>query len=299
MKTLNLKYRMIKTLCFSMILIILSSCGKRNTESDKPIISVSILPQKYFVEKITGNRFKINVLIPPGANEESYDPSPKQIADLLNSAIYFRIGYIEFEKTWIHDFLTDHPKLKVTDMSAGLPVIEAGTDKNKKEWIDPHIWMSPEFVKKIALNTFNALVSIDTKNESLYKENYSKFSDEIDSVETAIRMKLQDIQQKNFIIYHPALTYYAADFGLNQLPLEREGKSPSANYLRTIIETAKKENIKVILIQKQFDASKAEVIAREINGQVIRIDPLDYNWERQILEITDKLANALKKSDER
>ncbi len=277
-----------------LVLLFLNDCTNKNNSFEKPVISVSILPQKYFVEKITGDKFRINVLIPPGASEENYDPTPRQIADLLNSVLYFRIGYIEFEKTWITNFLKDHPELKVSDMSKNIPVFEEGIDGNDNEWKDPHIWMSPGYVKIIADNIYKAIVSIDSGNKTFYHENLLKFSTEIDSVESVIRSKLKGAVTKSFIIYHPALTYYSADFGLHQIPLEFEGKSPSANYIRRIIDTAKREKIQVILVQKQFDMSKAEIIAKEIHGHVIQIDPLDYNWKNQILAITEKLANALR-----
>ena len=81
-------------LLFSVI-----GCTNKKIVNKKQIISVSILPQKYFVEQIVEDFFEVNVLIPPGASPASYDPTPQQIADLEISIAYFKIGHIGFEKS--------------------------------------------------------------------------------------------------------------------------------------------------------------------------------------------------------
>lgn len=273
----------------AFLLFLLISCTKK-TGNHKAVISVSILPQKYFVEQIAGDHFEINVLIPPGASPASYDPTPSQIVELAKSQIYFKIGYIEFEKNWLDKISGEYPQLNIIDNSVGLDLIENQEyDQDHGHhhgFIEPHTWMSPENVKIIARSIYEALLKFDNQSESYYTENYTRFILEIDSLDQDISTQLQHIPSRSFIIYHPALTYFAKAYKLQQLPIEIEGKNPSAYHIKQIIDTAISKNIQIVFIQKQFDQEKAKTIASEINGNVIPIDPLDYNWSDQLRTIT-------------
>lgn len=251
------------------------------------------MPQKYFVEKIAGDKFLINVMVPPGASHESYDPTPGQIAGLSKAIVYFRIGNIEFENVWIAKFSDIYPELSIVDLSAHLQLITNPDAHDIHGQSEPHTWMSPGNVRIMAKDIYKTLTGIDKENEGFYKLNCDHFIAEIDSINELIKSRLLNIKSTGFIIYHPALTYYARDYGLNQYPLEIEGKNPSAFVIRQLIEISKKENIKTIVVQKQFDQTKAQIIADETGGKIISIDPLDYEWSNQILEITDKLSTSL------
>lgn len=271
----------------------LNTCTNK-TDNSKAVISVSILPQKYFVEQIAGDHFDINVLIPPGASPASYDPTPSQIVELSKSEIYFKIGHIEFEKNWLNKISGEYPKLNIVDNSSGLDLIENQQyDKDHGHhhgFIEPHTWMSPENVKVMAKSIYEALLKFDSKNEPFYSKNYNQFILKIEKLNQDISAQLQDIPSRSFIIYHPALTYFAKDYKLKQIPIEIEGKNPSAYYIKKIIDTAKSQNIQIVFIQKQFDQEKAKIIANEINGRVIPIDPLDYNWQDQLRFISNALV---------
>jgi zinc transport system substrate-binding protein len=282
-----------KTIMVFILIVLTMSCHRSKPESDKPVITVSILPQKYFVEKITGDKYAINVMVPPGASHENYDPTPQQIVDLSKTILYFRIGNIDFENTWISKFTENYPNLKFINLSNGLDLIANHEDDHHHGQTEPHTWMSPANVKGIAKNIFETMVEIDNKNEKFYNDNYQHFLQEIDSLDKMIENRLKDKKSNSFIIYHPALTYYARDYGLNQLALEVDGKNPSVYHIRSIIDLALKENIKAVLVQKQFDKSKAELIVQEIGGKVIEIDPLNENWSQELTEITIKLSEAL------
>jgi len=286
----------LKILASILLTIFLASCAQKKQAAEKPIISVSILPQKYFAEKIIGHNYHINVLVPPGASPASYEPTPKQMIELSNSSVYFKIGYIGFELNWINSMEADFPEVKFIDTSEGIEFaenIEEHGDHSHHR-IEPHIWMSPKNVKVISANILKSILKLDPDNADLYNRNYNVFIREIDSVNQIIENKLKNIGSKSFIIYHPALTYYAKDYGLNQYALEIDGKEPSAKQMQELINLAREQNIKIIFVQKQFNQGEAKTLEKEINGKVVSIDPLDYNWNTQILRITDKLGEALK-----
>jgi zinc transport system substrate-binding protein len=288
----NISLLTINTILIMSLLILTMGCQNSKLKSDKPVITVSILPQKYFVEKIAGKKFEVNVMIPPGASHENYDPTPEQIINLSNTIVYFRIGNIEFENTWIPKFSENYPDLRLVNLTDNLDLMSCTDNDRHHGQTEPHTWMSPVNVKVIAKTIYETLLELDVQNKSFYTINYNQFQLEIDSITKFVKKQFQDSKSNSFIIYHPALTYYARDFGLKQYSLEVEGKSPSAYHIRKIIDIAKKENIRAILVQKQFDKSKAETIAKETGGKVIEIDPLNENWAQEITDITWKLSEA-------
>jgi len=282
---------------FIPILIFFSGCIQNQTKDKKNQITVSILPQKFFVEKIAGDKFKINVMLPPGANPATYEPTPRQMKNLSNSALYYRIGYIEFEKAWMRNIQSNNKELKVVDLSKGVNLIQGEdnwhVDHLHKGGTDPHIWMSPKSVKIQIKNIFNNLAKHDPGNKEYYRNNYQIFLAEIKELDERIENSLKNIKSRKFMIFHPALTYFARDYDLVQIPIEIEGKNPTPGHLIKIIDIAKKENIKLIFIQQQFDVENARTIAREINGEVIQIDPLAHDWLNNMIHITKILENAL------
>jgi len=278
---------------FLLLLYIFSGCTNNSLEKDKKIISVSILPQKYFVEAIAGNNYYINVMIPPGASPESYEPTSRQMKSLMESRIFLKIGHFPFEETWIKKLLGLNPDLKVYDLSRGIEVISGHSHHDvgsPDEGIDPHIWTSPRNAAIIAGNILKALSEEDPANQDYYNRNYRRFLSVSDSLDRALQTKFDLIKGSSFLIFHPALSYLARDYGLEQLSIEYEGKYPPPGYMKDIIEISRKKNIKAILIQKQFNSEVAEIIAKEISGEVIVIDPLDEDWKHGIEFIADTLV---------
>lgn len=286
----------LKPFTFMVLLIFLLNACSTNENKTKPVISVSILPQKYFVEKIAGDNFEINVLIPPGASPATYDPTPVQIVELANSKIYFKIGHIEFEKNWLDKISDEYPQLNVVDCSTGIELMENQYYDNdhghQHGFIEPHTWMSPKNVRSIANIIYEALVALNYDQKSYYLKNFNQFISEIDSLDKELSLQLNEIKCRDFIIYHPALTYFAEAYNLNQVSIETEGKSPSAFHIKEIIDLAKSRNIKIVFIQKQFDEERAKTIAIEIGGEVRPIDPLDYNWQDQLRVIAQTFVQV-------
>lgn len=280
---------------FSIVILFLAGCNQPKQTNEKPIITVSVLPQKYFAEKIVGDFFDIHVMIPPGVGPASYDPTPKQMINLAKSSIYFKIGYIGFELNWINKIMDDYPDIEFIDTSEGIIFMEneESHGDHKHHQKEPHIWMSPKNVKVIVSNMLNEIIQNDPKNAEIYKTNYNKFTHELDSIHELIENKLLNIESKEFIIYHPALTYFAHDYGLTQYAMEIDGKEPSVKQMKELVNLANEKNIKTIFVQKQFNQSEANTLKKEINGLVIPIDPLDYNWDTQLVEIASILSDNL------
>lgn len=273
----------------------------KNHESQQESITVSILPQKYFVEKIVGNYFNINVMIPPGASPVTYEPTPKQMKDLMDSKVYIRIGHIEFEKSWMKKLQNINPDMAIVDQSKAAALIEPDyNDDHDHEGhhhhgVDPHIWTSPKEVRKQIALIYDYFLNAYPEHKQEFTTNYNTLVNQIDTLDQYITKTLNPYKDKKFLIFHPALSYIARDYGLEQISIEIDGKEPTPANIQEIIQIAKAENIKVIFVQQQFSTHNARVIAEEIDGNVVQIDPLAYNWAESIQMIVDELAQSYSK----
>jgi zinc transport system substrate-binding protein len=288
---------------FILIAIVATACSGPKTDQNnlKQTITVSILPQKYFVEKIANDHFNINVMIPPGASPVTYEPTPKQMKELSNSFAYFRIGHIEFEHVWMKNIQNVNPEMQIIDLSKNAKLIEPdhghhhSHDGHHHHGVDPHIWTSPQEVKKQAEIIYNFLIENESEFKDEFIVNYNSFLTEIDSLDNYLKEILLPYKDRKFMIFHPALSYIARDYGLEQISIEIDGKEPTPANIQQIINTAKQEDIKIIFVQKQFSTHNAEVIANEIDGSVIQIDPLDYNWNKSIRFIANEIVKSYSK----
>lgn len=281
-------------LCF--IILLLAACQSKQKD-ERQLVSVSILPQKYFVDQIAGNLVQVNVLVPPGSSPHNYEILPSQMKDLAKSKAWLQIGLLTFEAA-LKDKLADLNKnLSIVNCSEGiLPIAgieheeEGHADIGHQDAFDPHIWLAPAEVKIIAQNTLKALKTAFPEHAIDFEANFTRFISRIDSLSAQIAQKLTPLKNRSILIFHPALAYYARQFGMNQIALELNGKDPSPRHMKEIVDLAHHQNIHVIFIQKEFDSAFALQLSREINGAVVVIDPLDYNWEKQMMDITDKIA---------
>jgi zinc transport system substrate-binding protein len=276
------------------IFLLLTSCRTGDQAVDKPVISVSIIPQQYFIEQLAGDLAEVNVMIPPGASPATYEPSVSQLVKLDQSTVYLRIGYVGFELSWMEKIHSVNPGMKIVDLSEGVEIILEDAEEEDHQGHshlgpDPHIWMSAINARIIASNIHNELLLLFPGEKEYLKAKYKYFSLSLDSLHTAIGSRLEGIENRKFMIYHPALTYYARDYALEQLSLEIEGKTPSPMHLKEMTDQAIQHHISKILIQTQFDRRNAEVLARETGAEIIQFDPLALQWCEQMLYIAEQL----------
>lgn len=292
-----------KILLIWYVFFLATACRNGEPLSEKPVVSVSILPQKYFIEQLAGELVEVNVLVPPGASPATYEPTIAQLGKLHQSDIYMRIGYIGFEQSWMDKLSSVNPDMKLVDLSQGVDLIleDPGTDEDHLEHsleghshhgTDPHIWMSAINARIIARNIHRELVLLFPGEKEFLQERLFQFYGSLDSLHLCLSDRLQGMQNRKFMIYHPALSYYARDYGLEQISLENEGKSPSPSHLKEITDLAIGNNIKKILIQRQFDSENAEILARETGSMIIQFDPLDPQWMQQMCYIAEQLNPA-------
>jgi zinc transport system substrate-binding protein len=301
----------LKSLLFALIIAFAIAAPAR---AEKIGVFVSIPPQKYFVEKIGGAYVDTRIMVTPGQNPHNYEPKPSQMAAVAKAKAYFAIG-VPFEKTWLPKFAALNPDLLIVHTDHGIHKIPMAAHHHEHEHhehegehhehkdehvhekpeadhdhdhdhagLDPHIWTSPVRVREIAKNTLDGLVKIDPANKAEYQKGYESFLQELDELDSELRTVLNKHQGKAFMVYHPAWGYLAHDYGLIQEPIELEGKAPKPAQLAALVDRARHLGVKVIFVQPQMSSRDAEVIAREINGRVIKADPLAENWGQNIKE---------------
>lgn len=295
-----MKKNLIRLFNISILVLLYFFMFPVSTFAKQVDITVTILPQKYFVKKIGGNFVNVSAMVLPGANPHTYEPSPKQMVNLSKSVGYMTVG-MTFEDRWIKKFSDINPKMKIIETQKGikkLPMVihdhhEGLEEKNN---LDPHIWLSPPLVKIQAKNIFEGLVSLDFKNKSYYEKNYNNFVKELNDLDSSISLTFKSIKgKKDFIVFHPSWGYFAKAYNLNQIPIEIEGKEPKPKDLENLIKYCKKNNIKIIFVQPQFSTKIAKIIAKSIGGEVVFIDSLSENWKENLIMTTKKFESVLKK----
>jgi ABC-type lipoprotein release transport system permease subunit/ABC-type Zn uptake system ZnuABC Zn-binding protein ZnuA len=270
--------------------LLLTGCG--GTQEREQRVAVTIEPQRYFVEKIAGDRFAVHTVVPAGQSPETYDPAPHEMVSLARSRAYLRIGRIGFEQVWMQTIRENNPHLTVFDLSEGICWIGDGEQAHTRHTHcaeDPHIWNTTVGARIIARNTLQAFASLDPANEAAYQTGYRELLREIDETERVLHELLDTLSCRTFIIYHPALTYFADEFHLTQLAIESEGKEPSAASMKALVDRAKEARVRVVFMQQEFDRKHAEQVAKEIGARVVMINPLDAHWREQMIFMAQSL----------
>jgi zinc transport system substrate-binding protein len=250
-------------------------------QADKIGVVVSIPPLAHFVENVGGERVKATILLPPGKEPHTFSPTPRDLREVEEASLFVINGAnLEF---WMERVAKVNPDIIIVDTSQGVELIGD----------DPHIWLSPRNAKIQVNNVLQALIEVDLAYQDYYMDNACRYLQKLDGLDRCIKESLKGIKVRKFITFHPAFTYFAHDYGLEQIAIEVGGKSPKAKDINRAIDEAQKYNIKVIFAEPQFDPKKAEVIASEIGGEVVFINPLAQNYLQNMYTILGILVDTM------
>ena len=277
--------------------------------SEKTLVCVSILPQKYFVESIGGGFVDVSVMVSPGANPHDYEPTPAQMKMLSASKIYFALGD-PFEDAWLKKISATNQNLKIIHTEDG--ILKKPIDRHesialydkKTEPIsqpdhdhgiyDPHIWLSPPLVMLQARNIVAALEREMPDQREFFETNYQRFINQLVELDASLRLLFKDDANKQFIIFHPSWGYFADAYNLKQIAIEIEGKEPKAKEIAQLIQYAKAHGISAIFVQPQFSTKQADSIAKEINAKLVPANDLAENWMENIKAVASSIKQALR-----
>jgi zinc transport system substrate-binding protein len=306
-----------------VIFIVLFVLTGISVAADKLPVFVSIVTQKYFVQQIGKDLVDAQVMVQPGASPATYEPKPQQMADISKTKIYFAIG-VPFENAWLKKIAAANPDMRVVHTDDGIEKRamaahhheEAAEEHHEDEHdhkkaehhdeathdeghhdhagLDPHIWLSPPLVKIQAQTILAALQESDPDHRSVYEANFKAFAAQIDKLDADLKKTFAGKKGLQFMVFHPAWGYFAHAYELKQVPIEIEGKDPKPAQLKKLIQHARENDINVVFVQPQFSTKSAELVAREIGGQVAFVDPLAEDWMANLRQVADKFQAALK-----
>ncbi|MFZ1290017.1 MAG: zinc ABC transporter substrate-binding protein [Melioribacteraceae bacterium] len=270
---------------FILLILTINSCEDKPQLPEEIKIAVTLPPFADFVKNIVGVRAKIITLVPPGTNAHSYEPSPGDIKNLLNSDIYFSVGKsFKLEEIIFSKIKIDTSITKTIDCSSGIEIINN----------DPHYWLSPKLVKTITQTILYEMINKYPMHKNYFTNNSKRFLHKLDSIDTKISEMLLNKKERTFLVYHPAWTYFAKDYNLNQFAVEHDGKAPKAEELKEFIDLAVKKNAKTIFFDPHFDNASVKTIANSLNIKIESLDPLPVNFLKNLAEIGKKIDASLK-----
>jgi zinc transport system substrate-binding protein len=277
---------------------------------------VSILPIAYFVERVGGPNVEVSVLVGPGQDPHTFEPTPRLMVKLANARVLFKMGF-PFEETIVKKIGSTFKNVEVVDLQQGLKVRtltdeeaeaeeaehghghghgEAKHDEHSHEsgMIDQHTWLDPQLAKIQARTIADTLIRIDSARKDLYEKNLKDFQADLDAIHEELTKALAPVKGKSFFVFHPAYGYFGAAYGLKQVPVQIEGKEPTPRQLARLIELAKEDDVKVIFATPQFSKKSADALAQAIGGAVVPLDDLAPNYLKNLREMAAKLDSALR-----
>lgn len=294
-------------------IVSMSGCGTEKLDNnttmntnneEKIIVAVSIVPQETFVKAVAGDLVDIITMIPPGYSPANYQPTPNQMTKFSEAKVYFSMGVPTEEANILPKIEELNKDIEVVSLAdkvgetyphrsfqGGCKSCKGCKGKEKK---DPHIWLSPKRTKVMIEVIKNKLISLDPSNKLNYEKNADEYIAKLDVIDDEIKEELSEFKGESFIIFHPAFGYFADDYGLKMVTIEGQGKKATATKVQEVIDFAKKENIKFVLYQEEFDSHQAETIAKEIGGEVVEVAPLAPNYIENLRYTANMFKEILK-----
>ena len=295
-----------RILLLTLAALLSCACAEPNRNDAETKLYVSILPLKGLVSDIVGPDFEIGVLVPPGTGPETFEPTPRQFAELNRARMIFQIGWLDFEQTLLAKI---KDRGKIVSLNRGIEPVagscshvshptaetkcthgDGGHRHVHAHGVDPHLWTSPKELQRMAANAYEAIHAA-WPDSARYTQNYERLREKLEQLDRRTAEKIARSGVRSFIIYHPALSYYARDYALRQVAIETDGKEPSMRRLGEIIRDAREEGIRKILYQSQYPASTVETLARDLGAEAVAIDPLREDAPDNIDSITDIITN--------
>lgn len=272
------------------------------------MVFVSILPQKQFAEAIGGRHVRVRVMVGSGQNPVTYEPTPRQMTALAQARAYWRIG-VPFEQAWIPRLQVTNRNLLLVDARDGIALrqMQSTTDVLAPDSAqagaavphahqgaqDPHIWLSPPLVKRMCKRFMDALIELDPTHAADYRSNFSDYARRLDRLDFDIRQMLSGLPSRRFMVFHPAWGYFADAYGLAQIPVEIEGKSPGPRTLAALIDLARRDDIHVIFVQPQFSRANATTVAQAVDGKLLAVDPLAADYFSNLRRVARVFSETL------
>jgi zinc transport system substrate-binding protein len=274
-----------KIATFIICTLLIVGCATKN-DNHKKTIYVTITPMQSIVEEITAGDFEVEVIVPKGASPETFEPTPKQVTSFSDAEFIFSTGLIDFEQSLVKRISGD---AEVVNLSKDIELIAGSCSHGNhqhKHGVDPHIWTSPRALRTMVTNAHDAIMA-HYPDSVKYTEATERLLERIGELDTYCAARIEEAGVEAMMIYHPAYTYYARDYGIEQIAIEHDGKEPSLRQTTALIEKAKEHGVKAILRQPQYSEDKVRAIANDAGAEIITTDPLSEDILAEIERVTE------------
>ena len=258
------------------------------SETGKIGVVVTVGPQAEFVERVGGERVDVMVMVPPGADPHTYEPLPSQMKAISNARIYYEVGSgIEFELSWMDKIRGVNPHMDVVNCSQGIVLLPSSVPGESN---DPHVWVSPKKAKIMVENIYLGLIKVDPANKDYYAKNRNEYLQQLDQLDKNLTQTLAKKKNTKIMVYHPAWEYFCHDYGMQQIAIQSQGKEPTPQGIASLIDQARRDNIKVIFVTPQYSTSNAQVVANEIGGRLVVVDDLNVNYLKNMQKVAEAFS---------
>lgn len=274
----------------------ITACTNNAATESRPLVCVSIEPQKWILEQIVGDKMDIVSLLPAEANPENFDPPVSALRQAADAEAYMQVGHLPWERSLIGRIADTNKNIKVVDTSYGINLI-AGThghahDGDESEF-DPHTWSSVKNARIIARNMAEAVTDIDSANAGYYNTNLQKLIARLDSLDNSFTNRLAPVKGEPILVWHPSLSYFARDYGIEQIAIGAENKETTLKAMQSKIDLATSKKPRVFFVQPQMDGAHSSQIIDAIGARKVVMHPLDYDWMAEMERITDAITDSL------
>jgi len=277
-------------------------------------IAVTIVPQIEMLEAIAGERVEVVEMIPKGFSPANYSPSPSEMRAFSEASIYFSIGvpadiqnilpraeersdlevvklFERIEAKYPHRYFgekdaDDHHEDGDQEEDADHGHSHAGGR-------DPHIWLSPARTSYMVEIMRDELIEILPEYETEFKENADQYLEKLAAVDRKNKELLSSYKGESILVYHPSFGYFTEHYGLKMLSIEKDGKEPGPQHLQEIIENAKEQGIQNVFYQAEIDSTKTRAVAEELNGEIVKLNPLAENYLENLEKMASEMAAVL------
>jgi zinc transport system substrate-binding protein len=233
-------------------------------------IVTSIFPFADLARRVGGDRVEVISLVPPGASEHTWEPTPRLVANVIGTRVFYRVG-AGFEP-WVEKLLEASGSTFVTvDGSEGVDLLhETATSAN------PHYWLDPLAMKAGVTRLVVVLAGLDPDHASDYRARGARTLADLDALSAEILGRTSRFASRRLVTFHEAWDYFARRYGLTVAGTLEEfpGKEPGPRHLAALVRTIREENIRAVFAEPQFSSKAADVVAQECGIPVRLLDPL-------------------------
>jgi zinc transport system substrate-binding protein len=263
-----------------------SSAAPSGNASARIKVATTIAPLGDFVKAVGSEKVEVTVIVPPGAEPHTFEPTPSLMMYVAKADLYVMNGAgLEF---WMDKLLEANKGMIVVDSSQGVALLQ----ENEGE-TDPHVWISLRNAAQQVNNICSGLIGVDPANKEYYIKNREDYLQKLQSLDEELNQTFAGKKSRTFIVHHPAWTYFARDYDLSQVPLMENEKEPGPKYLGEVIDLARRSNITAIFVEPEYNPKAAEVVAREMNARIVTLDPLAENYLENMAYVGREIALSL------